>query len=127
MFDLNKKTTLPIEKILNMGESTPNRFAEIMARKGVMTIPSNSRIQEFVETHNLTDKYPVKDLYRWHMLLTASCYTGRKELLNDMGVDLEKDEATVPEFFDAVKGKHGTIIIDIVRNMMEKKYGKVEE
>ena len=43
-----------------------------------------------------------------------------------MGVNLETDEATVPEFFEAVKGKHGTIIIDIVRNMMEKRYGKIE-
>ena len=48
-----------------------------------------NRVEKFIKTHNLKDKYSAKDLYRWHTLLTASCIQGKNNFFRDHGYDLE--------------------------------------
>jgi hypothetical protein len=112
------------DKILKMGDQIDDKFIEAIEKNGMTTLPSNKKINKFIETHNLTDKYSAKELYRWHMLLTSSCYGGRDKFFEEHGYDLDKDEATLPEFFDAVANEYGGEIIEIVRKKMEEKENK---
>jgi hypothetical protein len=55
------------------------------------------------------------------MLLTSSCTKGRKEFVESHKLNMEKDELTIPEFFEMVKGSYATDIIEIVEELMEEK------
>ena len=104
-------------------EQTP-RIYEKLAEMGISDPKHHYRINKFIETHNLTDKYPAKDLYRWHTLLTASCTQGKNNFFHDHGYDLENSEATLPEFFEAVSKEHGGEVIEYIRKRMEEKVQK---
>jgi hypothetical protein len=112
------------DKILKMGDQIDDKFIDVIEKNGMTTLPSNKKINKFIETHNLTDKYPAKELYRWHTLLTLSCQNGKNKFFEEHGYDLDKDEATLPEFFDAVANEYGGEIIEIVRKKMEEKENK---
>lgn len=99
-------------------EQTP-RIYEKLAEMGISDPKHHYRINKFIETHNLTDKYPAKDLYRWHTLLTASCTQGKNNFFHDHGYDLENSEATLPEFFEAVSKEHGGEVIEYIRKRMQ--------
>ena len=71
-----------------------------------------NRFNKFIETHNLTDEYSVRDLSRWHMILTASCAQGRSDFAKEHNLDFNKTKMTVPEFFELVKGHYGGDIIE---------------
>lgn len=70
------------------------------------------RIDTFIKTHNLTDKYPAKELSRWHMILTHSCPVGRHLYAKKVNVDVDKEMFTVPEFFEFCKDEFGHEIIE---------------
>lgn len=95
------------------------RIYEKLAEMGISDPKHHYRINKFIETHNLTDKYPAKDLYRWHTLLTASCTQGKNNFFHDHGYDLENSEATLPEFFEAVSKEHGGEVIEYIRKRMQ--------
>ena len=96
-------------------------FSNLMKSHGNMLFSQNERLNKFIETHNLTDKYSAKELYRWHTLLTLSCQNGKNKFFEEHGYDLDKDEATLPEFFDAVANEYGGEIIQYIKQKMEKK------
>ena len=81
--------------------------------------PRYSRFNKFIETHNLTDEYSVRDLSRWHMILTASCAQGRSDFAKEHNLDFNKTKMTVPEFFELVKGHYGGDVIERLEAKMK--------
>lgn len=56
-------------------------------------------------------KYPAKELFAWHHVLTGSCKVGREAFCRDRGIDLDKDEYTVYEFILQTKDSYGGHIV----------------
>ena len=79
--------------------------------KAFELLPEDDRIKKFWECHNLTDRYPAKDLYEWHHILTGSCEMGRSQFVREKGVDLERDTFAVDEFVTMCKDHYGGKII----------------
>lgn len=52
-------------------------------------------------------KYPAKELFVWHHVLTGSCKAGRMAFCLDKGIDLEKDTYSVVEFIRLTKDAYG--------------------
>ena len=52
-------------------------------------------------------KYPAKELFAWHHVLTGSCKAGRMAFCRDKGIDLEKDTYSVVEFIRLTKDAYG--------------------
>lgn len=75
--------------------------------KAFELLPEDDRIKKFWECHNLTDRYPARDLYEWHHILTGSCEMGRSQFVREKGVDLERDTFTVDEFVEMCKDRYG--------------------
>ena len=84
-------------------------------------LPVDDRIKKFWECHNLTDRYPAKDLYEWHHILTGSCEMGRNQFVKEKGVDLERDTFTVDEFVEMCKDRYcGEIIKKLIKEVCDK-------
>jgi hypothetical protein len=83
------------------------------------------RISRFIESHNLHDSYPAKDLIRWHSILTKSCSDGVSKYLKDNEIDLEK-EWTIPEFIERTKLEFGSDVIKKLEQRMIDKYSQHE-
>lgn len=62
--------------------------------------PKYIRFNKFIKTHNLTDEYSVRDLSRWHMILTSSCVQGISDFAKEHNLDFDKTKMTVPKFFE---------------------------
>ena len=86
----------------------------------IIDVPKKDRLKKFIETHNMTDKYSVKELSRWHMLLTQSCTQGRKKFAEQHNLDIEHDYLTVPEFLRLVEGYHGAEIMNRLKYKIKK-------
>lgn len=56
-------------------------------------------------------KYPAKELFAWHHVLTGSCKVGRMAFCLDKGIDLEKDTYSVVEFIRLTKDAYGGEVI----------------
>ena len=56
-------------------------------------------------------KYPAKELFAWHHVLTGSCKAGRMAFCRDKGIDLEKDTYSVVEFIRLTKDAYGGEVI----------------
>lgn len=56
-------------------------------------------------------KYPAKELFTWHHILTGSCRAGREAFCRDRGIDLDKDRYTVYEFIFKTLDSYGGHII----------------
>ena len=80
--------------------------------KAFELLPEDDRIKKFWECHHLTDRYPARDLYEWHHILTGSCEMGRSQFVREKGVDLENDTFTVDEFVTMCKDRYGGEIIE---------------
>ena len=52
-------------------------------------------------------KYPAKELFTWHHVLTGSCKAGRLAFCLDKGINLEKDTYSVVEFIRLTKDAYG--------------------
>ncbi len=52
-------------------------------------------------------KYPAKELFAWHHVLTGSCKAGRMAFCRDKGIDLENDTYSVVEFIRLTKDAYG--------------------
>lgn len=76
----------------------------------------DEKIDLFLKKFNLTDKYPAKDFYEWHHILTGSCEMGRNTFVKNHGIDLENDKYTVREFIDLTKDDYGG---DIIKSLEE--------
>ena len=74
--------------------------------------PIEERIEAFRKEFNDFDKkYPAKDLYKWHHILTGSCKFGRDQFCAAHGIDIERDKYTVNEFIALVETSYGGEII----------------
>lgn len=71
----------------------------------------DEKIDLFLKKFNLTDKYPAKDFYEWHYILTGSCEMGRNVFVKNHGIDIENDKYTLREFIDLTKDDYGGNII----------------
>ena len=57
------------------------------------------RLIAFKEHFPVFDKkYPAREFFTWHHILTGSCKAGREAFCRDRGIDLDKDKYTVYEF-----------------------------
>lgn len=79
------------------------------------------RLMAFADSHNMTDRYPIKELSRWHMLMTKSCATGREAFAQRHNLDLEKGTLTVPEFIELVRKDFGATEIAQLEHLMKAK------
>lgn len=68
-------------------------------------------IDEFLKTFKLGVKYPAKDFYEWHHILTGSCEFGRNTFVKNHGIDLEHDTYTIEEFIEITKNDFGSDVI----------------
>lgn len=89
--------------------------------KAFELLPEDDRIKKFWECHNLTDRYPARDMYEWHHILTGSCEMGRSQFVREKGVDLERDTFTVDEFVEMCKDRYcGEIIKKLIKEECDK-------
>ena len=66
------------------------------------------RIEKFKEHFkDFSKKYPAKELFVWHHVLTGSCKAGREAFCRDRGIDVENDSYTVYEFIELTKNSYG--------------------
>lgn len=72
----------------------------------------DERIDAFIACHNLTDKYPARELSRWHLILTRSCPIGRQMFARKVHVNVDTEMFTVPEFFEFCKDQWGHEVIE---------------
>lgn len=56
-------------------------------------------------------KYPAREFFTWHHVLTGSCKAGREAFCRDRGIDLDKDRYTVYEFILKTLDSYGGHII----------------
>lgn len=78
-----------------------------------------SRLEAFADSHNMTDRYPIKELSRWHMLITKSCSSGREAFAKRHNLDLENGTLTVPEFIELVKRDWGAQEIEQLEHYLK--------
>lgn len=89
--------------------------------KAFELLSEDDRIKKFWECHNLTGRYPARDLYEWHHILTGSCEMGRSQFVRERGVDLERDTFTVDEFVEMCKDRYcGEIIKKLIKEVCDK-------
>ena len=66
------------------------------------------RIEAFKEHFkDFLKKYPAKELFTWHHVLTGSCKQGRESFCKSHGIDLEKDFFTIDQFVRLTKDSYG--------------------
>jgi len=64
-------------------------------------------------------KYPAKELFVWHHVLTGSCRTGRRAFCKDRGIDVDNDEFSVDEFIEITKNAYGGNVIRLLKQKLE--------
>ena len=73
-------------------------------------MPEEERIEKFMESHDLHERYPNRDFFSWHHRLTGSCLQGRTAFAQDHGIDLD-GSMTTKEFLKLTKDSYGGDII----------------
>jgi len=77
--------------------------------------------QKLMETFNTKDKYPAKEFFHWHGVLTGSCEAGRLQFVKEHEIDIENGTMRVDEFFDIAKNAYGCGRIEEVRKKYNEK------
>ena len=66
------------------------------------------RLQKFREHFpDFSAKYPARELFTWHHVLTGSCKAGRESFCRDNGIDIENDTFTIHEFVALTRNSYG--------------------
>ena len=78
-------------------------------------MPEDERIEKFMESHSIHERYPNRDFFSWHHRLTGSCLQGRTAFAQDHGIDLD-GSMTTKEFLELTKDSYGG---DIIRRTMK--------
>lgn len=73
-------------------------------------MPEEERIEKFIESHDLHERYPNRNFFSWHHRLTGSCLQGRTAFAQDHGIDLD-GSMTTKEFLELTKNSYGGDII----------------
>lgn len=121
-FVLNEDLTLQLCYVVKINNcyahgNTIREAVEQAREKAFELLPVDDRIKKFWDCHNLKERYPARDLYEWHHILTGSCEMGRNQFVGEKGVDLERDTFTVEEFVKMCKDHYGgDIIKKLIKN-----------
>ena len=84
---------------------------------------TETAIEEFVKKFpDLEKKYPVKDFYKWHNILTGSCEIGRKQFALEHNISIENDELTVNEFIELTINSYGGDVIEQLKERICKQW-----
>ncbi len=66
------------------------------------------RLRKFREHFpDFSAKYPARELFTWHHVLTGSCKAGREAFCRDNGIDIGKDTFTIHEFVALTRNSYG--------------------
>lgn len=66
------------------------------------------RLKKFREHFpDFSAKYPARELFTWHHVLTGSCKAGREAFCRDNGIDIGKDTFTIHEFVALTRNSYG--------------------
>ena len=80
------------------------------------------RIEVFVRHFpDFSKKYPARELFTWHHVLTGSCRFGRKNFCREHGIDVENGMFTIYEFIDMTENEYGGETIKKLKNGQEYK------
>lgn len=72
----------------------------------------DERISKFKDKFaDFSIKYPAKELFSWHHVLTGSCKQGRLNFIQEKGIDIENDSFTIYEFISLTENNYGGHII----------------
>lgn len=75
----------------------------------------DEKIELFKEKFpDVNKKYPVKNFYQWHNILTGSCEMGRKSFAKNHNIDIDNDVMTVKEF---IKLTENAYCGDVIREL----------
>ena len=89
--------------------------AHTKALKGMST---EQRLAAFKEAHpDTSHRYPARDLFEWHGIVTGSCNMGRRHFCEECGIDIEKDAFTVREFVDMTLDSFGGTTINQLKKL----------
>lgn len=88
-----------------------------LEEKIIANFDVDERINCFLKQFRSGIKYPAKDFYKWHSLLTGSCELGRRAFAEEHDIDIETDEYTVEEFVNMTKNSFGG---KVIRRVAEK-------
>lgn len=73
------------------------------------------RISKFKEKFtDFSKKYPARELFIWHHILTGSCQIGRESFCKDKGIDIQNDEFTIHEFVEMTQNQYEGEIIKLL-------------
>lgn len=73
-------------------------------------MPEEERIEKFMESHSIHERYPNRDFFSWHHRLTGSCLQGRTAFAQDHEIDID-GSMTTKEFLELTKDSYGGDII----------------
>ena len=77
---------------------------------------TDTKVEEFVKRFDKDGKYPVRDFYEWHGLLTGSCKFGRDSFAKEHGISMDGEMGT-KEFLGLTKDAFGS---EVIRSIIER-------
>lgn len=79
--------------------------------KAIQNLSKEKRIDKFLQEYpDKNKKYPGREFFEWHHVLTRSCEMGRKQFCKDNNIDIDA-EYTPMEFLNICKNAYGGDII----------------
>lgn len=96
---------------------TAREAAEGLERKIVGGMDTDAKVEEFVKRFSADGRYPVRDFYEWHGLLTGSCTFGRDSFAKEHGISMDGEMGT-REFLGLTKDAFGGGVIRAVIERM---------
>ena len=95
---------------------TAREAAEGLERKIVSGMDTDAKVEEFMKRFSKDGKYPVRDFYEWHGLLTGSCTFGRDSFAKEHGISMD-GEMGMKEFLGLTKDAFGG---EVIREVIER-------
>lgn len=105
------------ENVFAHGE-TIHEAQQALQDKLFEELGTEERIDLFLKTFNLTDKYSGRLFFDWHNKLTGSCEMGRKSFIADRGLDIDA-EYTVSEFISICENAFGSNVIQALKERIK--------
>lgn len=96
---------------------TAREAAEGLERKIVGGMDTDAKVGEFMKRFSADGRYPVRDFYEWHGLLTGSCRFGRDSFAKEHGISMDGEMGT-REFLCLTKDAFGGGVIRAVIERM---------
>ena len=95
---------------------TAREAAAGLERKIVAGMDTGAKVEEFVKMFSKDGKYPVRDFYEWHGLLTGSCKFGRDSFAKEHSISMDGEMGT-KEFLGLTKDAFGS---EVIRSIIER-------